>query len=319
MALIDPIYDSEADRFEGKMEKDIVELYTGPIAETEHPTDTAPTATEATLSPRGGSHGGYVRTRFNAVRHGVLSAHTVLPYEDEAEYQSLLGELVREYAPDGVTQDHLVEEIAGTMWRKRRLRLAEAASYRRGLKKTTKPFSETLSTALVQVEHTGPLWPEIEAVTATPSKTAKDVVELQKREASAQSALEILSAGKADAYETALAELDEETRMSWQEEVTPQPEDPGEDEDLDSDLEPSTADATGLAQYLEGTVLPSCAKQLGYVEKRPLIREHVLGETFDVESLERLGRYEVHLDRKLERMLTMLLRLQDMRRSKESD
>ena len=28
----------------------------------------------------------------------------------------------------------------------------------------------------------------------------------------------------------------------------------------------------------------------------------------DPEKLERLGRYEVHLDRKLERMLTMLLR-----------
>ena len=30
-----------------------------------------------------------------------------------------------------------------------------------------------------------------------------------------------------------------------------------------------------------------------------------------------LSRYEVHLDRKLERMLTMLLRLQALRRSKE--
>jgi hypothetical protein len=30
-------------------------------------------------------------------------------------------------------------------------------------------------------------------------------------------------------------------------------------------------------------------------------------------TLERLGRYEIHLDRKLERMLAMLLRLQDLR------
>jgi len=29
--------------------------------------------------------------------------------------------------------------------------------------------------------------------------------------------------------------------------------------------------------------------------------------------LERLGRYEVHLDRKLERMLSMLMRLKEMR------
>ena len=32
------------------------------------------------------------------------------------------------------------------------------------------------------------------------------------------------------------------------------------------------------------------------------------------DKLERLGRYEVHLDRKLERMLTMLLRLKELRK-----
>jgi len=33
----------------------------------------------------------------------------------------------------------------------------------------------------------------------------------------------------------------------------------------------------------------------------------------DPDKLERLGRYEVHLDRRLERMLAMLLRLKDLR------
>ena len=46
---------------------------------------------------------------------------------------------------------------------------------------------------------------------------------------------------------------------------------------------------------------------------RPLIREQGFGEAVDPDKLERLGRYEVHLDRKLERMLTMLLRLKDLR------
>ena len=35
------------------------------------------------------------------------------------------------------------------------------------------------------------------------------------------------------------------------------------------------------------------------------------------DKLERLGRYEVHLDRKLERTLAMLLRLKDLRRAAE--
>ncbi len=63
--------------------------------------------------------------------------------------------------------------------------------------------------------------------------------------------------------------------------------------------------------------MPYCARQLGYIENRPLIRAQVIGEALDCTRLERLGRYEVHLDRKLERMLAMLLRLQDLRRSKE--
>jgi len=45
-----------------------------------------------------------------------------------------------------------------------------------------------------------------------------------------------------------------------------------------------------------------------------LIREQAFGEALDPRRLERFGRYEVHLDRKLERMLTMLLRLKDLQR-----
>ena len=251
-------------------------------------------------------------------QHGVLSAHTVLPWEDEAEYEALLNGLVKEYAPCGSTEDHFIEEIAGVIWRKSRLRFAEAASYRRGLENTAHPLSGTIDRALVQVERTLPLGRIIEAVTATPSATAKDLIEWKRWEASLRIALEILSAGKAGAYEAALAELDEGTRTSWQEELAPEPEDTAEDEDQDEDEEQYTADATGLAEYLQRSVLPRCARQLGYVENRSVIREQVLGEALDLDRLEPLSRYEVHLDRKLERTLAMLLRLQGLRRSNES-
>src|SRR5258708_7433654 len=105
-------------------------------------------------SPPGDPGSSYKKTRLNAVRHGLLSVYTVLPWEDEAEYGSLLGALVEEYAPSGPTEDHLIEEIAGVIWRKRRLRLAEAATHQRGLEKTTEPFSNTVGTALVQVKVT---------------------------------------------------------------------------------------------------------------------------------------------------------------------
>jgi hypothetical protein len=306
---------------EKKMEEDFIELGTGPTVETEHrmPKSAAQTAMERTSLPPRQSQAGYEGSRFNAVRHGVLSEHVVLPWEDKEEYAALLDDLVEEYAPCGPTEYHLVEEIAGVIWRKRRLRLAEAASYRRGLERaTTEPLSKTLETALIQVERTGPLGPMLDAVTATPSATAKDLVEWKGRAASAGSALEILSSEKAGAYEAALAELDERTRTSWQEQLAPELDDTDEDEDPDKDEEPYTADATGLADYLERSVLPLCTRQLEYVENRSVIRAQVLGEALDLNRLEPLGRYEIQLDRKLERTLAMLLRLQSLRRSNEA-
>jgi hypothetical protein len=93
----------------------------------------------------------YEITRFNALRHGVLSRYTVLPWEDQDEYCRLLDALVDEHKPKGPTEEHLVEEMAGTLWRKRRLRLAEAASYRRGLKSAVSSDQQTIKAALVHV------------------------------------------------------------------------------------------------------------------------------------------------------------------------
>ena len=49
-------------------------------------------------------------TRFNALRHGVLSRFTVLPWEDAEEYKTIVLALVAEHAPQGPTEEHLVEE-----------------------------------------------------------------------------------------------------------------------------------------------------------------------------------------------------------------
>jgi hypothetical protein len=49
------------------------------------------------------------------------------------------------------------------------------------------------------------------------------------------------------------------------------------------------------------------------LENRPSIRTQAFGEALDPDRLQPLARYEVHLDRKLERTLALLLRLQDLR------
>ena len=56
-------------------------------------------------------------------------------------------------------------------------------------------------------------------------------------------------------------------------------------------------------------MLPWFENRKKELANRRLIRERAFGEALDPDKLDRLGRYEVHLDRKLERMLTMLLAL----------
>ncbi len=93
----------------------------------------------------------YEATRFNAMRHGVLSRYTVLPWEDAEEYRAILAALMAEHSPQGPTEEHLVEELAGIIWRKRRLRLAEAAAHRHGLRTRWTHTKQTVKTALVHL------------------------------------------------------------------------------------------------------------------------------------------------------------------------
>jgi hypothetical protein len=81
------------------------------------------------------------------------------------------------------------------------------------------------------------------------------------------------------------------------------------------DQEAYTADAAGLLRLLEGEILPWYVMRRMELANPPLICAQAFGEALEPDRLERLGRYEVHLDRKLERMLTILIRLQNLRRT----
>ena len=75
--------------------------------------------------------------------------------------------------------------------------------------------------------------------------------------------------------------------------------------------QPFTPDADGLRRFIEGDLRPWYVQRRKQLENRPLIRAQAFGQSLDPDKLSRLARYEVHLDRKLERTLAMLLRLQD--------
>ena len=104
----------------------------------------------------------------------------------------LVAALVAEHAPQGPTEEHLVEELAGILWRKRRLRLAEAAAHRRGLEGTLGSYRETVKVALVHLDTTGQSERVVDAIRATAADTDEDMREMEEDEAMTRRALELL-------------------------------------------------------------------------------------------------------------------------------
>jgi hypothetical protein len=254
---------------------------------------------------------GYKVTRFNALKHGVLSHETVLPWECESEYHALLDALVAEHRPQGPTEEHLVEEPAGIMWRKRRLRLAEAAAHRRGLDAIA-ARRDPVAAALAHLTAGKAIERSLDAILATPKKTDEQMRALEADELKADQALNILRTGNADAYAQALAVLSEATQTGWEDELACEPD------DFEMDEAPATADAAGLLHFIKQEVLPSYTQRRTELNNQSLIRVQAFGEAFNPDRLEPLSRYEVHLDRKLERTLAMLIRLRELRHTASS-
>ena len=245
----------------------------------------------------------------NAIQHGILSKHLLLQSEDPSEYAALLEGLRQEYIPGSVTEQHLVEELAGIMWRKRRLRIGEVAHYQRTLKQET--YSNmTARAAMVYVDTDV----DVEKFSTKKALAASEATNREELEAIAEyrePAIKVQAMLEGGAtYEETLAALAEGTRGWW----------------LEDALRKETyggkllyqATREGLYKFLTSEVLHEYKREYEEVCHRPLVRQQAEGEAFiPDDKLEKFSRYEVHLDRKFERTLTVLIRLQDMRGNKE--
>lgn len=63
----------------------------------------------------------------NAIKHGLFSKNLILSSEDSTEYQHLLAQLLTQLNPFGILEQTLVERIAVSLWRQKRLMRAETA------------------------------------------------------------------------------------------------------------------------------------------------------------------------------------------------
>ena len=242
---------------------------------------------------------GYEAVRFNAMKHGILSRLAVLAHEDQSEFSDLLTALLDEHQPAGMTERHLIEELATIIWRKRRVLLAEGAKINEGLKNTlSSPKSVMPSAAPFQRGLSGENTDLRDLFDSTPEDNAERLKCAETDLAAGQKAAAILRKGGTNAYEKARRSLIPESRDWWDDQVA--------DEEY-----PATAE--GLAKFIRVSLEPLCYRMVQEARFTPAIKAQTVGEGLRAHMLEKLNRYETHLDRKFERTLAMLLKLKQLR------
>lgn len=107
-----------------------------PRNEDSHPQDLGPNElARTTISPSSvttkatgpRTPQGKERSKHNALKHGIFSSAVVLKGESRAEYESLLSGLQETFQPEGTLEEALVKKLAMTLWRHNRLIQAETA------------------------------------------------------------------------------------------------------------------------------------------------------------------------------------------------
>ncbi len=243
--------------------------------------------------------GNYQPVRFNAMKHGILSRLAVLAHEDHAEFDDLLAALLDEHRPAGMTERHLIEELATIIWRKRRVLLAEGAKINEGLKGAVNSAKSIMQSAAPFQRGMGGEKADLrEFMEGTPEEIAERQRDAALDLAATHKAAAILRKGGPSAYAKARRALIQESRDWWDEHVA--------DEEY-----PATAE--GLAEFIRDSLEPICHQMARDAQFTPAIKAQTLGEGLRAHLLEKLNRYETHLDRKFERTLAMLLKLKQLR------
>jgi hypothetical protein len=272
--------------------------------------DVIPFPSTGAMPTEQASGSSYSNVRFNALKHGVLSRYTVLAHEDGTEFSALLAALAAEHQPTGPTETHLVEELVGVIWRKRRVLQAEGASINRGLLTVAKTHHDRPADSDGPARAAVPFQPTMadtrlnspvelaEAIRETPTETRQRAIDAEADLAGNLRAADILRRGGVRAYDRAVRALVGGSAEWWA-----------------SNLDDGDVEATPqcLAKFINDDLLPFCRQVVIEVQSHEAVKAQTLGEGLQPYRLEKLNRYEVHLDRKFERTLAMLLKLKELR------
>ena len=142
------------------------------------------------------------------------------------------------------------------------------------------------------------------AIAASPAETARELRDVKRDQGMTQRTLNILQSGGSGTYERALAALRDDTRAAWEECLAEDPE----------DGLTYTRTPEALQAWISHNWQNWYERPIAELQHRDAIRDQALGLAYSANDLDVPARYEVHLDRKLERTLAMLIRLRELRR-----
>ena len=246
---------------------------------------------QSSAGPR--SEEGKSVSRRNAARHGILSGKLLLDDEDRDAFDDLLIDLNETLRPVGAVEFGLVERIAVTLWRQRRLVGAETASL--ALSRSRQRLASQVGSELDphRISRVDP--DDLEPFDEVQEKWCREIV---------------------DECEA----LDEDLNPALLPNAVPhifrQLTEDADDEGLTVEAYLGARD-DGLSGYV-GELAGWCRKQLKASEERPKIlavAEHVRGQRLvpRPEMLELLSRYQTTLDNQLCKILKALRETQEWR------
>ena len=260
---------------------------------------------------------GYDASKYNALKHGVLSKYTVMHWENRDDYDALLSSLIDEYKPTNATEEHLVEELAGIIWRKMRLRYAEMSSLQTSLSRNIglEFFSskDSVKEALLRNTDEVKSFDIKQAVLSNEEETMNELTKTNNKFKCCLLSQQIIA--QSNSYDDALLALDEEDQNDWINNWLGEDEEDQTQEDQEqfSD-EYYTASTADLLLYIED-LKKRYGSRIYELENRSKVKHQTLGKTFFYDKeLNKYMRYESHLDKKFEKTLAMLIRLQDLRK-----
>jgi hypothetical protein len=259
----------------------------------------------------------YNKSKYNALKHGVLSKYTVMHWENRDEYNSLLSSLINDYSPQCITEEHLVVELAGIIWRKMRLRYAETASLQSSLSRNVGidnlySSNDSAKDALLAKSREVENFNIKKAILLKDNKTQDELRIAKKLLDSCLEAEKILK--ETNSYEDGLEALPIDDRNNWENE-----------EGFKGDKYGSFSDRCKYVDTAE-SLLSWVVKAINHYEKliyelknREKVKKQILGRAFlSDQDVNKYVRYENHLDKKFEKTLAMLLKIQDLKKANDN-